>query len=727
MGASGDKNNKIKVIWFDEQINNKENNNFYKELKSKFVKSEKYQILDKGFNNFYKNNNINDFEIIIVIVSGRLFGRYIKKIKDNINKIINIPYTYIFTSSNYKNVLLKLIPDKEHILSYDTMITVNDGFYNPGGVYDDFDILINAIKILIEKINSNINIKERIKDKINYEGILTFEYLESEEDLLAPALYKDIINNEKITKEDCKNFHKYILSFNSGEMNTLIKNLDLFSYIPFEILCKYWARFYTIESDFYKVLNNNLMKSKISYNYKTFIKMLYTGVEINSLKSYPEKYLYRGSAINKIEIEKIKKYKNNGKLSNIVVFSKAFLSFSENKEKAESFCGISDNTKIECIYILENNNINLHESNADIQNFSVFPIEKEILFFPGSSFIIKSIEYVKNNKIEIKLNYNGKFKEKYSLIYEDQEKINNLIYNNELTKNISGKKLYFLKNGKYLKGEKIGGAGFGVSIFKGKNLETDEIVAIKQFSKIQKRKNINNLNEENNNIINNKLDKSFKDAKREAYLYKKISEKINHSCKFKDFFETQNDFNIVLSYFDDNLFKFLIRIQKLPPNLIKKIFKQLNQAFKELLNNHIIHNDLNPENILIKYNNEDKTNFDSFLTDYGVSEENDKEFSLKTHFGTLNFMAPEIINGDKYKNNCDLYSIGIIIYFLYFGRLPNKLTSINNIKKNNDFLPIIKEDKELEDLLKKLLKERPDERISWEDYFNHPFFKQYEY
>ena len=55
-----------------------------------------------------------------------------------------------------------------------------------------------------------------------------------------------------------------------------------------------------------------------------------------------------------------------------------------------------------------------------------------------------------NNKIEIILNYNGKFKEKYSLIYEDQEKINNLIFNNIFTKNVAGEKLFFLKNGKYL-------------------------------------------------------------------------------------------------------------------------------------------------------------------------------------------------------------------------------------------------------------------------------------
>ena len=58
---------------------------------------------------------------------------------------------------------------------------------------------------------------------MNYERVLTFEYLESEEDLLVPALYKDIITNEEITLEHCKNFHNFILSFNQGELNNLIK------------------------------------------------------------------------------------------------------------------------------------------------------------------------------------------------------------------------------------------------------------------------------------------------------------------------------------------------------------------------------------------------------------------------------------------------------------------------------------------------------------------------
>ena len=696
--------NNIKVIWFDEQIKNEENQNNFKQLKSFFNNIEQYEELDKGFENFYlKNNeNKNEFKIILVIVSGRLFGRYIKKLQDNINKIINIPYTFIFTSCNFKKILLSQVPDTEHILSYDTMIMVNDGFYNPGGVYDNFEELLNEMKIIINKIQSNHKINPRIKDKINYEGVLTFEYLESEEDLLAPALYKEIITNEKITKEDYKNFHKHILSFNNKELNYLIKNLDLFKYIPFEILSKYWSRCYTIESDFYKVLNNKLMKSELSFNYKTFIKMLYTGVEINSLNSYKGKYLYRGSSINKEEIEKIINYFNNGKLSSIVVFSKAFLSFSEDENEAINFCGESDDTKIGILFILENNNINLHESNANIQNFSVFPEEKEILFFPGTSFIIKQIRNIDDNYIEIILNNNGKFKEKYNFIYDDKEKINNLINNNILTKNIAGKKLVFLKGGKYLINfeKKISEESFG-AVFLGKDLETDEIVLIKKTNK--------------------QFNYEFIEADVTARI--QISNENKYSCKLRDYFTANDCFYMVLDYYDDNLENYFQNNgKKFSPNLINKIFKQLNLVFKELLNKHIVHRNINPKNILIKYSNEEKTKFDTFLTDYEFSREYEEKEFLTTFCGTQGFFAPEMLSWKGYKNNCDLFSIGITMYYLYFGNKPVYEDIINS---NLNFE--IEEDKILEGLIKKLLKENPDERITWEEYFDHPFFKQYEY
>ena len=144
MGASADNGN-IRFIWFDEKIDKDENKKYFKELRTINNNFKGYKSLDEGFQHFYKNknndDNKNEFRIIFVIISGRLFGRYIKKIKENINKIINIPYTYIFTSTYFKPILIKQSPDINHILSYDTMIEVNNGFYNPGGVYDNFEEL----------------------------------------------------------------------------------------------------------------------------------------------------------------------------------------------------------------------------------------------------------------------------------------------------------------------------------------------------------------------------------------------------------------------------------------------------------------------------------------------------------------------------------------------------------------------------------------------------------
>ena len=689
-----------RLIWFDENIYNENNKMLFNKLKNNFPNLKGFQSLDEGFEYFYQNSRRN-YDIILVVVSGQLFGRYVKKINENLNKIINIPYTFIFTSINFKNILLNSLCDTYHILSYDTKVNVNNGFYNPGGVYDCFENLLRKIRALCKKMSLTNKINHRLEDKLNYEGLLTFEYLQSEEDLLAPSLYKDIITNEKITEEDCERFHNFILSFNDEHLTKLIKNLNFFKYIPYEILSKYWARCYTMESNFYKVLNNNLMKSKLTPNFKTFIKMLYKGVEINSLNSYHGKYLYRGAVINKKEIKKINEYIKVGKLSHVVVFSKAFLSFSEDKIKALNFCGTSDNTKYGCLYILENNEYNLHESNANIQNISFFPDEKEILFFPGSSFIIKKIKKLNDTKIEITLNYNGKFKEKY-WNYNNQT-INNIVNKNYLTKIIAGKNLVFLKGGKYLLNDKIDN-----TTFKGKNLETDEDVCIKQIDKIF--------------ISKNEFNQNFIVPLTYLNLY------VKNSVKFTEYFELQNQYYIVQNIYDDNLENFVKINKRLAPNLINKIFKQINVTINELLriNTFII---VRPSNILIKYCNKEKTNFDSFLSNYLIYKEKNQN---NKNYLCCNMIGPNMFY-ENYTNY--LYSIGLTLYFLYFGKLPissdlSSYSIINQfnclLSKNQDINVKIKEDSYLEDLINKLLKSNSS-RINFYEYFVHPFFAKYDY
>ena len=714
MDASGSKKEKlstINLLWFDENIYNEENQSSFNKLNSVFKNSKRFESLEEGFEYFYENKK-EKFQIIIVIISGKLFGRYVQKIKDNINKIINIPYTYIFTSTKFKNILLNKVFDQT--VSYDTKVSVNSCFYNPGGVQDDFNDLLSNIKKVVNTIDYMINIGPKHNEKLNYEGILTFEYLENEEDLLAPALYKDIIVNEEITESDIENFHSFILSFNDKGLNNLIKSLYIFKYIPFEILSKYWARCYTVESLFYRELNNNLMKSKLTPNSKTFIKMLYTGIEINSLKSYHGK-LFRGSTLNKVELEKIDYYKKIGKLSNIVAFAKAFLSFSEDQESALKFCGKTDKTKVGCLYILESNSINLHESNADIQNISVFPNEKEILFFPGSSFIIKKINKINDNIIGIILDYNGKFREKYKFLYDDQIKLNKLIYGNIMTKNIAGKQLEFLKGGKYLKGENIDEFN---TTFKGKNLETDEIVSIRQIRKDYYFDQIFEYG-----IIN---------------ALKLISANVTNSVKYIEHFETNSYLYIIQNTYDDNLENYIKIHKRLTPNLIHKILKQINYTIKGFLENHtfII---VRPSNILIRYCNREKTNFDSFLSDYWIISQKYLQMKEQMKNSQPNFsgfaqMTPcNLFVGPKFFSFYDyyLYSIGITIYILYFGTLP--FSSYSPVEYNRllyqpkNIEVTIVEDKLLEDLINKILRANINERISWFNYFNHPFFKQYIY
>lgn len=95
--------------------------------------------------------------------------------------------------------------------------------------------------------------------------------------------------------------------------------------------------------------------------------------------------------------------------------------------------------------------------------------------------------------------------------------------------------------------------------------------------------------------------------------------------------------------------------------------------------------------------------------------------------GTMGYIAPEIIQGKPYTNKCDLWSLGIIIYNLCFQELPYNgqaynamMNQINNIGQKN-----FKRtgDAYLDDLINKLLVVNPDKRISWEEYFEHPFFK----
>jgi len=198
-----------------------------------------------------------------------------------------------------------------------------------------------------------------------------------------------------------------------------------------------------------------------------------------------------------------------------------------------------------------------------------------------------------------------------------------------------------------------------------------------------------------------------------------------NSVKFYNFLETGNNYNIVMEICDNDLSNELKkRANGFNVEEVRDIMSQINNAFKKMVEHNIIHRDLKLGNILITYTDETKTKFIPKLSDYGFSKVLNDSVT-ETHLGSPATMAPEIMKGEKYGPEVDLWSIGVIMYQLHFNKLPYTGRDEKEIyAKIKNKVPYAQpEDPDLRDLINNLLIEDPKKRLTWQGYFNHPFFK----
>jgi len=221
---------------------------------------------------------------------------------------------------------------------------------------------------------------------------------------------------------------------------------------------------------------------------------------------------------------------------------------------------------------------------------------------------------------------------------------------------------------------------------------------------------------------------------REINILKSLN-KYKSSVYYYGDYDSNNEKILVIEKCDENL-RYYIEKNKKIFNIedIKNLFNDLNEVFYAMQKKSIIHRDLKLENILVKYINKEENKIILKLTDFGISKIKDNKFTGLR--GTYDYIAPEIQLKivEDYKSSVDIFSLGIILYQLSHKlKHPFKINEYDSLEikyanyYEEDSYPIefdeSIEDDRFKDLIIRMLKLKPENRLTWEEYFKHEFFK----
>ena len=318
----------------------------------------------------------------------------------------------------------------------------------------------------------------------------------------------------------------------------------------------------------------------------------------------------------------------------------------------------------------------------------VFIKKGEDLEFEGKKYMCITILY-KNEK---------------SYYFDNEEDFK--IWFDKLNQAVQSKSLF----DKYEVKQKIGKGKFGL-VKAGINKETKKPVAIK----IMAKKN---------------MDKSDMELAKVEIDILKISQHPN-IIKLYDVFENEHYIYIIMENCSggDLLSYFEYHEYELPETKVCEIIHKLSMAVYYLHSYGIVHRDLKPENILMT---DLSASADIRLLDFGLSKIIGNDEKCTEPYGTLSFVAPEVLQGKPYDKSVDLWSIGIITFLLLCGYLPfDDKHSEREIARQTIQDPVPYESKiwsklspEAKIFVDGLLQKKPEKRYTIKEVLEHPWIKK---
>ncbi|KAF9113682.1 hypothetical protein BGX27_001045 [Mortierella sp. AM989] len=200
--------------------------------------------------------------------------------------------------------------------------------------------------------------------------------------------------------------------------------------------------------------------------------------------------------------------------------------------------------------------------------------------------------------------------------------------------------------------------------------------------------------------------------------------KHKHILRLDTFFHDKTRVYLVLEYAPQGeLYKKLKKVIKFPEWQASKYIYELATALAYLHRKHVIHRDIKPENLLLGTHGELK------ISDFGWSVHAPSS-RRNTLCGTLDYLAPEMVEGRDHSTQVDLWSLGVLCYEFLVGCPPFEVLDGS---KDSTFLKIAKVDlyipnsvsSEAKDLILKLLQYKPDRRLALERVLLHPWITRH--
>ncbi|KAK9807282.1 hypothetical protein WJX73_007625 [Symbiochloris irregularis] len=192
-------------------------------------------------------------------------------------------------------------------------------------------------------------------------------------------------------------------------------------------------------------------------------------------------------------------------------------------------------------------------------------------------------------------------------------------------------------------------------------------------------------------------------------------------------FQTATKLYLVLDFINGgHLFFQLYRAGIFDEQLARLYTAEIVLAISHLHSLNTIHRDLKPENVLLDSEGHIK------VTDFGLAKGNmDAQGRTNSFIGTMEYMAPEVIDGRGHGKAVDWWSMGILLFEMLCGMPPFRAKGRQQLQKQIlssklKLPPYLSS--EAQSLVKALLTREPSKRLGYgpsgsADVQKHPFFK----